>query len=177
MAIAYCPKEKNRENDQTLNFIKSHPLMDHAVPAYGGRPIFIHTGFELTLTCIAVDWQTQAANHRFYDILYIGTEDHYTSKFCFITKTAWRWKVDASRLAWQAKSLDLMRKVSIRDRKWFGGYLVVVSGHLLVVSGHPVVVSGHHVVFSICFAVGNDFPVSVLSYGFHCLFYLCYGKF
>jgi semaphorin 6 len=60
--------------DQTLNFIKEHPLMDRAVPAYGGQPIFIKTNFEFRMTCIAVDWQVEASDGRSYDILFIGTD-------------------------------------------------------------------------------------------------------
>ena len=56
-----------------LNFIKGHPLMDRAVPAYGGEPILIQTSFQFRLTQIAVDWQVQAADGRFYDVLFIGT--------------------------------------------------------------------------------------------------------
>ncbi len=57
----------------TLNFIKMHPLMDEAVPAYGGQPILVHTGFDFRYTTIAVDWQVRAANGRSYDVLFIGT--------------------------------------------------------------------------------------------------------
>ena len=56
-----------------LNFIKGHPLMDRAVPAYGGEPILIQTSFQFRLTQIAVDWQVPAADGRFYDVLFIGT--------------------------------------------------------------------------------------------------------
>ena len=34
-----CANDSHSLSDQTLSFIKSHPLMDRAVPAFGGQPI------------------------------------------------------------------------------------------------------------------------------------------
>nr|ACN24613.1 semaphorin precursor [Hirudo medicinalis] len=72
---SFCPNSSRELPDQTLNFIKSHPLMDRAVPTFGGEPAFIHTGFDFTLTSISVDWQLEAANHRFYDVIFLGTDN------------------------------------------------------------------------------------------------------
>jgi len=71
-----CPSNGSHSlSDQTLSFIKSHPLMDRAVPAFGGQPILIQTSFNFTFTQIAVDWQVYAADRRYYDILFIGTDN------------------------------------------------------------------------------------------------------
>ena len=36
-----CANNSRLLSDQTLSFIKSHPLMDKAVPAFGGRPLLV----------------------------------------------------------------------------------------------------------------------------------------
>lgn len=70
-----CPNDSQILSDQTLNFIKSHPLMDKSVPAFGGQPIIVQTSLSFSFSQIAIDWQVHAADQRFYDILYIGTDD------------------------------------------------------------------------------------------------------
>jgi len=41
-----CSNDSLQLQDQTLNFIKTHPLMDQSVPAVGGQPVLVHTGFQ-----------------------------------------------------------------------------------------------------------------------------------
>lgn len=47
--------------------------MDEAVPTYGGSPIVLQTSFSSRFTKIAVDWQVQAADGNYYDIIFVGT--------------------------------------------------------------------------------------------------------
>lgn len=41
-----CSNDSQALSDQTLNFIRGHPLMDHAVPAFGGAPILTQASFK-----------------------------------------------------------------------------------------------------------------------------------
>ena len=41
-----CADDSSKLSDQTLNFVKSHPLMDRAVPAFGGQPVLVQTSLE-----------------------------------------------------------------------------------------------------------------------------------
>ena len=41
-----CADDSRKLSDQTLNFVKSHPLMDKAVPAFGGQPVLVQTSLE-----------------------------------------------------------------------------------------------------------------------------------
>jgi len=41
-----CADDSEKLSDQTLNFVKSHPLMDTAVTAYGGQPVLVQTSLE-----------------------------------------------------------------------------------------------------------------------------------
>lgn len=70
-----CPNDSQILSDQTLNFIKSHPLMDKSVPSFGGQPIIIQTSLRFAFTQIAIDWQVHAADQKFYNLLFIGTDD------------------------------------------------------------------------------------------------------
>ncbi|KAJ8249357.1 hypothetical protein GJAV_G00233910 [Gymnothorax javanicus] len=58
--------------DETLLFIKSHPLMDAAVPSINDEPWFTKTRVRYRLTAIAVD--TAAGPHQNYTVLFIGSE-------------------------------------------------------------------------------------------------------
>ncbi|XP_064609998.1 semaphorin-1A-like isoform X2 [Liolophura sinensis] len=59
----------------TLAFIKSHPLMDEAVPSVGGAPLLVQANLGARFTQIAIDWQVLAADNRYYDVMFVGTDD------------------------------------------------------------------------------------------------------
>ncbi|XP_072237009.1 semaphorin-6D isoform X2 [Leuresthes tenuis] len=58
--------------DDTLQFIKSHPLMDIAVPSIGDEPWFTKTRVRYRLTALAVD--NEAGPHKNYTVVFIGAE-------------------------------------------------------------------------------------------------------
>ncbi|XP_062264425.1 sema domain, transmembrane domain (TM), and cytoplasmic domain, (semaphorin) 6D, like isoform X4 [Platichthys flesus] len=58
--------------DDTLQFIKSHPLMDTAVPSIGDEPWFTKTRVRYRLTSLAVD--NEAGPHKNYTVVFIGAE-------------------------------------------------------------------------------------------------------
>ncbi|KAL2088917.1 hypothetical protein ACEWY4_015816 [Coilia grayii] len=58
--------------DETLMFIKSHPLMDAAVPSMGDEPWFTKTRVRYRLTALAVD--SAAGPYRNYTVVFIGSE-------------------------------------------------------------------------------------------------------
>ncbi|XP_028966912.1 semaphorin-1A [Galendromus occidentalis] len=75
-----CVNNSKSLPQATLTFIKEHPLMDLAVPAYFGRPIVVHTGFNYRYTCVAVDGQVEGVNGKMYDVLFIGTDHGHVVK-------------------------------------------------------------------------------------------------
>uniref|UniRef100_A0A672MIQ7 Semaphorin-6D-like n=1 Tax=Sinocyclocheilus grahami TaxID=75366 RepID=A0A672MIQ7_SINGR len=58
--------------DETLQFIKSHPLMDASVPSIGDEPWFTKTRVRYRLTTLAVD--NTAGPHKNYTVVFIGSE-------------------------------------------------------------------------------------------------------
>ncbi|XP_031472459.1 semaphorin-6D isoform X8 [Phasianus colchicus] len=58
--------------DETLSFIKSHPLMDSAVPSIIEEPWFTKTRVRYRLTAIAVDHA--AGPHQNYTVIFVGSE-------------------------------------------------------------------------------------------------------
>ncbi|XP_077935528.1 semaphorin-6D isoform X9 [Halichoerus grypus] len=58
--------------DETLSFIKSHPLMDSAVPPVADEPWFTKTRIRYRLTAIAVDHT--AGPHQNYTVIFVGSE-------------------------------------------------------------------------------------------------------
>ncbi|KAM9646600.1 semaphorin-6D isoform 3-T3 [Trichechus inunguis] len=58
--------------DETLSFIKSHPLMDSAVPPIAEEPWFTKTRVRYRLTAIAIDHS--AGPHQNYTVIFVGSE-------------------------------------------------------------------------------------------------------
>lgn len=58
--------------DETLLFIKSHPLMDSAVPPIAEEPWFTKTRIRYRLTAVAVDHS--AGPHQNYTVIFVGSE-------------------------------------------------------------------------------------------------------
>ncbi|XP_051949900.1 semaphorin-6A-like isoform X4 [Xyrauchen texanus] len=72
-------KVSNEFPDETLNFIKIHPLMDEAVPSVANRPWFLKTMVRYRLTRIAVD--NAAGPHRNQTVVFLGSERGIVLKF------------------------------------------------------------------------------------------------
>ncbi|XP_033475762.2 semaphorin-6D isoform X4 [Epinephelus lanceolatus] len=71
--------------DETLQFIKSHPLMDTAVPSIGDEPWFTKTRVRYRLTALAVD--NEAGPHKNYTVVFIGAESGVVLKVLAKTST------------------------------------------------------------------------------------------
>lgn len=72
-------KVSNEFPDDTLNFIKMHPLMDEAVPSIANRPWFLKTMVRYRLTRIAVD--NAAGPYRNHTVVFLGSERGIILKF------------------------------------------------------------------------------------------------
>ncbi|XP_062399697.1 semaphorin-6A isoform X1 [Sardina pilchardus] len=72
-------KVSNEFPDDTLNFIKMHPLMDEAVASIGHRPWFLKTMVRYRLTRIAVD--SAAGPYGNHTVVFLGSERGIILKF------------------------------------------------------------------------------------------------
>ncbi|PNF14608.1 hypothetical protein B7P43_G12123 [Cryptotermes secundus] len=70
-----CVNDSRTLPDLTLNFIKTHSLMDESVPSFFHQPIVIRTSFHYRFTQIAVDPQIKTPGGKAYDVLFIGTDN------------------------------------------------------------------------------------------------------
>lgn len=70
-----CVEDSRTLSDSAVNFIKTHPLMDKAVPSFLARPVLIRVSLQYRFSAIAVHPQVQAMNGNKYDVMYIGTDD------------------------------------------------------------------------------------------------------
>uniref|UniRef100_A0A1B6EFF5 Semaphorin-1A n=1 Tax=Clastoptera arizonana TaxID=38151 RepID=A0A1B6EFF5_9HEMI len=75
-----CVNNSRTLPDLTLNFIKTHSLMDESVPSFFKQPIVIRTSFYYRFTQIAVDPQIKTPGGKTYDVLFIGTDNGYILK-------------------------------------------------------------------------------------------------
>ncbi|CAK6950672.1 semaphorin-6A isoform X1 [Scomber scombrus] len=72
-------KVSNEFPDDTLNFIKMHPLMDEAVPSIANRPWFLKTMVRYRLTRIMVD--NEAGPDKNHTVVFLGSEKGIILKF------------------------------------------------------------------------------------------------
>nr|XP_033775992.1 semaphorin-6D isoform X3 [Geotrypetes seraphini] len=70
--LAEAYKTSTEFPDETLAFIKSHPLMDFAVPSVAEEPWFTKTRVRYRLTAIAVDHS--AGPYLNYSVIFVGSE-------------------------------------------------------------------------------------------------------
>lgn len=85
----HCVNDSRTLPDMTINFSKTHSLMDEAVPAYHSHPVFISTAWQYKISSIAVDPQIRTVSGGKVDMLFLGTDDGRILKVaCIIGKTA-----------------------------------------------------------------------------------------
>lgn len=70
-----CVEDSRTLTESTVNFLKTHPLLDKAIPSFLARPILIRVSLQYRFSAIAVHPQVQAMNGNKYDVMYIGTDD------------------------------------------------------------------------------------------------------
>lgn len=72
----FTPSMKSTKDypDEVINFMRSHPLMYHAVYPAHRQPLVVRTNVNYRFTTIAVD-QVDAADGR-YEVLFLGTGTH-----------------------------------------------------------------------------------------------------
>lgn len=76
-----CSLDSRTLPQMSVNFAKTHPLMDVAAPPLFGRPLLTHVHLRHRLTSIVVDAQVSLlgsaakANIRSVDVVFVGTDD------------------------------------------------------------------------------------------------------
>lgn len=68
-----CVNDSRTLADSVVNFVKTHSLMENAVPTFFRQPLLIRVSFQYRFTVIAVEPQVKSIDHKPYDILYVGT--------------------------------------------------------------------------------------------------------
>ena len=80
-----CHENSKSLPESHLNFIKTHSLMDTAVPpSNGGQPIYVKTSLHERLSAIAVDAGVSTPGDDSadqYDVIYVGTTKVYIFEF------------------------------------------------------------------------------------------------
>ena len=67
-----CVNNSKVLSDANLDFIKTHPLMDEAVPPFFGTPVLTRTG-NTGFTSIDVDAQVTTPDGSNFDVIFVGT--------------------------------------------------------------------------------------------------------
>ncbi|KAK7073998.1 receptor activity protein [Halocaridina rubra] len=69
-----CVDDSQTLPEGNINFAKTHPLVDEAVPAFFGRPLIMKASFQYRFTKIAVDPQVVFLDGKTVDVLFIATD-------------------------------------------------------------------------------------------------------
>ena len=83
--------------EQGLNFIRRHSLMDWSIPGITQSPIFVKTSLGERLTVIAVDVNVRAVDGKGYDVLFLGTTNGRVLKVINIEVEAEKERTPKSR--------------------------------------------------------------------------------
>ena len=67
-----CVNDSSTLSETKLNFIRTHPLMNEAVPAFFGRPILSLASFAYQFTAVAVDPQVSLLGGATVDVLFVA---------------------------------------------------------------------------------------------------------
>lgn len=70
-----CVDDSRTLPTMTVNFIKTHTLMETAVESMHDRPLLTRVNLKHSFTAITVDPQIQGLDGNFYDVIFVGTDD------------------------------------------------------------------------------------------------------
>ncbi|XP_054278176.1 semaphorin-1A-like isoform X1 [Macrosteles quadrilineatus] len=70
-----CVNDSRTLPDVSVNFVKSHSLMDEAVPSFFSIPLLVRISSQYRFSSIAVDPQVMAVSGEVYDVMFVGTDD------------------------------------------------------------------------------------------------------
>lgn len=65
----------------SVNFVKTHTLMESTIPPFYNKPILTRVSLHYRFSAITIDPQIRSMNGKFYDIIFVGTDDGRVIKF------------------------------------------------------------------------------------------------
>uniref|UniRef100_A0A6B2EHB7 Putative semaphorin n=1 Tax=Phlebotomus kandelakii TaxID=1109342 RepID=A0A6B2EHB7_9DIPT len=103
-----CVEDSRTLPSSTVNFVKTHPLMEAAIPALYGEPLLVTTGTALQLTSVAVVTSV-GVDGRSYNLVFAGTADGRVVKFYSRVKEVGG--TLETVVVWEAQVLSVGRRV------------------------------------------------------------------
>lgn len=76
-----CVDDSRTLPSSSVNFIKTHTLMDQSANAMFGGPLLTRVNLKHRFTAITVDPQILSMNGNTYDVIFVGTDDGRVIKF------------------------------------------------------------------------------------------------
>lgn len=70
-----CVEDSRTLHTMSVNFIKTHTLMETAVRSMHNKPLLTRVNLKHRFTAITVDPQIRGLDGNFYDVIYVGTDD------------------------------------------------------------------------------------------------------
>lgn len=79
-----CVEDSRTLHTLSVNFIKTHTLMETAVKSMHKRPLLTRVNLKHRFTAITVDPQIRGLDGNFYDVIFVGTDDGRVLKIAHI---------------------------------------------------------------------------------------------
>ncbi|KAJ8914769.1 hypothetical protein NQ315_013272, partial [Exocentrus adspersus] len=79
-----CVQDSRVLASENIHFIKTHSIMERAVPALNGQPLLIRVSLNYRFTVVTVDPQVPTIGDETFDVVYIGTDDGKVLKIVHI---------------------------------------------------------------------------------------------
>lgn len=70
-----CVDDSRTLPTMSVNFIKTHTLMETSVPSMHGKPLLTRVNLKHRFTAITVDPQIEGLDGNLYDVIFVGTDD------------------------------------------------------------------------------------------------------
>lgn len=124
-----CVNDSRLLPENSVNFVKSHSLMENTLPNLFQKPILIRVSLQYRFTAIAVDAQVPSINGNAYDVIYVGTDNGKVLKVVNIANLA----AKTSKAVVISENTILPNGASVKQLKVVPGY-----GKVLVVGRDEV---------------------------------------
>jgi len=122
-----CPNNSKELSDATYNFIKTHPLMDGAVPPFLSSPVLLRTGFNIGFTAIGIHPQVATPDGSKFDVIFVGTSGGQLLKAVNSLSPKSRQSARPVIIEELAAVTGAVRSVTVVPTKKGGGHVLVAA--------------------------------------------------
>lgn len=131
-----CVDDSRTLPSSVASFIKTHSLMENAVPAMYGRPLFTSVSFKYRLTAVTVDPQVITKDGSAFDVAFVGTDDGRVIKFVNVPPTNHSPEASNDVETVVISEIQILDNMPVRELTVAGNLIVVGDGYIKAIPLH-----------------------------------------